>query len=93
MIEILVGCETGCRVFNEAGELPVELAGKSVGPIAAGVMGNFIAVIDHQEIWHRSADRTWSKKRAVSDTFAQSLSSRCPPKAVQNASFTIRRVT
>ncbi|MDP9175495.1 MAG: hypothetical protein M3O30_16760 [Planctomycetota bacterium] len=65
MLQVLVGTDTGCRVFSEARELGQELAGRNVGPLAAGIDGSCIAVVDHQELWRRSHDRIWFQLAAT----------------------------
>lgn len=72
MAELLVGTQSGCRVFRDGAEQAPELPGRSVGPFAAEIGGSCLAVVEEREIWRRSAEGRWTRLGAA-DTPVQSL--------------------
>jgi len=61
MTTILVATDSGCRVFSEAGEGRIELAGRRLGPFASHLDGTCIAIVDEKEVWRRFVDGTWHR--------------------------------
>jgi hypothetical protein len=63
--EVLVGTESGCRVFCEGAESELELPNRCVGPLALDPNGSCIAIVDQREIWRRSTSGAWTKLAAA----------------------------
>ncbi len=61
MAAILVGTASGCRVFKDAGEGEIELAGRQVSALSPEIGGSCLAVVDGKEVWRRAATSEWSK--------------------------------
>ncbi len=61
MAEVLTATGAGCRVFNESGEVALELPGQSVSFLAQEPGGSCLAIVDENQIWRRDAGATWSR--------------------------------
>src|SRR5262245_57079071 len=68
----LVATMSGCRVFGDAGESMIGLAGRRICALAPDASGGALAVIDGTQIWHRSSAGEWSHS-ATSESELQSL--------------------
>lgn len=72
MPTVLIATESGCRVFDETGEKAVELPGRRIGPLKLEGDGACLAVVDDNQVWRRSVDRSWSRI-ATSEIGLQSI--------------------